>query len=446
MLIPHIVVLYFLNIAFAVVAFIGWWGALFAGELPEFAVSYLSGVTRWYTRVQAYALLLTDQYPPFSLGDEPGYPVRIAIPSQVKLNRLAVLFRIILMIPASVLNGLVTYGGTTIVAVIAWVIVLITGKLPTSLHLAYTAVLRYTTRCNCYFVLLTAAYPGGLFGDGLAVPYGATVALVGDFGPVAPGDAAPAPAPADSDSDSAAAGDESSADSIAPGYAAPGDAAPASPEVPSYGIAGSAAPGDEASASADVPGYGIPGYPAPGYVAPAGPANWPPADWQLLLTRGVRQLLGWFIAIGVVLWVAWIAGGAVSGFNSHPVSAASAIRTVNVANNTLASELSTYQKTVQACTNASCVETADTKAATAFSTFASAVRGTPMPGSAVTAANKVSSDASEVAQDLTKLSRLGTTISPTQYQSEANSTGINQATTQLQQDFDALANTLNAAR
>jgi hypothetical protein len=69
-----------------------------------------------------------------------------------------------------------------------------------------------------------------------------------------------------------------------------------------------------------------------------------------------------------------------------------------------------------------------------------------MPGSAVTAANKVSSDASGVAQDLTKLSRLGTTISPTQYQSEANSTGINQATTQLQQDFDALANTLNAAR
>src|SRR6202000_2475724 len=80
MLIPHFVVLYILAIAAGVVLFIGWWGALFTGRLPEFAVSYLSGYTRWSVRVQAYELLLTDHYPPFSLSDEPDHPGRIAIP------------------------------------------------------------------------------------------------------------------------------------------------------------------------------------------------------------------------------------------------------------------------------------------------------------------------------------------------------------------------------
>jgi hypothetical protein len=45
-------------------------------RLPDFAVSYLTGYVLWYTRVTAYAMLLTDVYPPFSLEDEPGYPTR----------------------------------------------------------------------------------------------------------------------------------------------------------------------------------------------------------------------------------------------------------------------------------------------------------------------------------------------------------------------------------
>src|SRR5262249_28318161 len=47
MVIPHIVVLFFLMIAAEVVAFLGWWGALFMGRLPNFAASYLTGVVRW---------------------------------------------------------------------------------------------------------------------------------------------------------------------------------------------------------------------------------------------------------------------------------------------------------------------------------------------------------------------------------------------------------------
>jgi hypothetical protein len=410
MLFPHYVVLYVLSIVAAVVAFIGWWGALFTGRLPEFAVSYLSGFTRWSTRVQAYALLLTDQYPPFSLDDDPSYPVRIAIPPQDGLNRVAILFRVILVIPASLLNAFVAIGGTTIVAFIAWLIALITGKLPTSLHQAYTAILRYTTRYNCYFYMLTAAYPRGLFGDGVAIP------PTGDFAPVASGDEAPAP----------------SGDEIPAAPAASADEVPAAP----------AASADEVPAAPAASGYEAPA--APGYEIPVAPAAWQSADWRLLLARGAKQLLGWFIGIGVVIWVAGIVLGAINSANG--VSTANAIHAMKAANSTLTTELNNYQKTVQACTNATCVETADARAATAFTNFASTVHGTPMPASAVAAANKVYSDASEVAQDLTRLSHLGPSISASQYESTANSTGIGQASTQLQQDFSALSNTLNSSR
>ena len=51
-------------------------------------------------------------------------------------------------------------------ALIAWLITLITGRLPASFHLAYVAVLRFQTRFYGYQWMLTTAYPGGLYGDG----------------------------------------------------------------------------------------------------------------------------------------------------------------------------------------------------------------------------------------------------------------------------------------
>jgi hypothetical protein len=68
MLIPHVIVLYLLSIAAAVVLFISWVAALFTGSVPAGMHNFLTGVLRWQTRVGAYALLLTDQYPPFSLN------------------------------------------------------------------------------------------------------------------------------------------------------------------------------------------------------------------------------------------------------------------------------------------------------------------------------------------------------------------------------------------
>ena len=66
--IPHFVILFFLAIgAFFAVVF-AWFAILFTGKYPRGLFDYVVGVGRWALRVQAYAfLLVTDQYPPFSL-------------------------------------------------------------------------------------------------------------------------------------------------------------------------------------------------------------------------------------------------------------------------------------------------------------------------------------------------------------------------------------------
>jgi hypothetical protein len=163
MVIPHFVVLWALAIAAYVVVIIGWFGALFTGRLPGFAADFLAGFLRWQTRVFGYAILLTDSYPPFTMEDE-AYPIRVAVrPGQ--LNRLAVLFRFFLLIPAWIVQSVVGYGAFTLVQFVSWLIVLISGRMPDGLYQALAAVLRYQARVTGFAFMLTSAYPSGLYGD-----------------------------------------------------------------------------------------------------------------------------------------------------------------------------------------------------------------------------------------------------------------------------------------
>jgi hypothetical protein len=177
MVLPHLVVLAFLGIAAEVVAIIGWFGALFTGRLPVFAADFLTGYLRWHTRVTGYAILLTDVYPPFSLEDA-DYPIRVDV-TPGPLNRLAVLFRLFLMIPASIVQALLGYGAYTIVQFVSWLIMLITGEMPAELYQALAAVVRFQARTLGFGLMLTSAYPGGLFGDPEA-PWSSTRRSRGD--------------------------------------------------------------------------------------------------------------------------------------------------------------------------------------------------------------------------------------------------------------------------
>jgi len=69
LVIPHFVVLFFVFIGAMFVWIGGFFAVLVTGRWPEGMRTFLVGTFRWTMRVTAYAYLLTDQYPPFSLQE-----------------------------------------------------------------------------------------------------------------------------------------------------------------------------------------------------------------------------------------------------------------------------------------------------------------------------------------------------------------------------------------
>ena len=67
MVIPHIVVLFFLLVAWLVTTVIAWFAILFTASYPASLYRFGLGVMRWALRVEVYLLLLVDEYPPFAL-------------------------------------------------------------------------------------------------------------------------------------------------------------------------------------------------------------------------------------------------------------------------------------------------------------------------------------------------------------------------------------------
>ncbi len=353
--IPHLVVLYALSVAAEVVAIIGWFAALFTGRLPDFAAEFLTGYLGWLTRVSAYVALLTDVYPPFALTDAP-YPVRIAA-RPGRLNRLAVLFRAFLIIPANVAVAVVSFGAFTFTLFVAWLIALFTGRLPVSLHYALAAVIRFYARAQGYTLMVTSAYPGGYFGD--------------------------------------------------------------QPVAPAYN------PGTQ------------PDWPGAAGAAPADP-------WRLVLPRGARVLLGWFIAIGLLLFAGLIAGlGVAAGNAANTVSKQNAVSNLEAAVAPVNQAETSAATATQACNqNLTCVTRIDAHLATVYDTFASKVVAVPVPTSQESTAEVT------IAADATRLAgvyaRLGNAKTADQYVSIANSSGVTNIVTKLGNDFDDLLTNLGA--
>jgi Domain of unknown function (DUF4389) len=65
--IPHLIVLVFVVLAWVLMTIVAWFAILFTGEYPQGLYEFGVGVLRWRLRVEAYLLLLVDEYPPFSL-------------------------------------------------------------------------------------------------------------------------------------------------------------------------------------------------------------------------------------------------------------------------------------------------------------------------------------------------------------------------------------------
>ena len=66
LIIPHMIVVGLLSIAWWVTSCVAWFAILFTGNYPQGLYDFGVGVLRWFIRVEAYLLLLVDEYPPFS--------------------------------------------------------------------------------------------------------------------------------------------------------------------------------------------------------------------------------------------------------------------------------------------------------------------------------------------------------------------------------------------
>jgi len=65
--IPHFIVLFFVTLAWLFTTIAAWFIILFTGAYPGGLYEFSVGALRWRLRVEAYLLLLVDEYPPFSL-------------------------------------------------------------------------------------------------------------------------------------------------------------------------------------------------------------------------------------------------------------------------------------------------------------------------------------------------------------------------------------------
>ena len=417
LVIPQAVVVAVLGIVAYLVAIIGWFAALVLGRLPAWAADYLTGWLHAWARLAAYIWLLTDRYPPFSMSDA-GYPVRLAA-APGRLNRFAVFFRIILVIPAGLVAGFATQGLSTIALFVIWLIVLISGRMPDPLHQAIAAILRLQARYYGYLLLLTGTYPWwGLFGDKLDT---AAPALPAAGSPEVPGLAAPSPGSAPPAGPPP--GDETTA---AP---PPADAPPAAPPP------GSSAPAAGEPGSAQPPGEGS-GAAGPGALP------LPPPAWRLILSSGARNLVVLFLALGVLV----AAGDGIAAGLSASTGAnrANAVRAVSRAHTTLSLTMTSLQQQVGACgNNLGCVTRQEVKASRAFSSFSSALTATAIPDSASSAAARVRRDAAQVAGDFQRLSA-ATTVA--QYQQTLAGLGLQQALAQFDSDYLQLGVALGAVK
>src|SRR4051794_948854 len=139
--IPWLIVAAFWGLLFAVTHIIAWIAITILGRYPQWLYDFNSGVVRYSVRLTAWVYLQTDQWPPFSLKDDPSYPIRVKVaPPAPHQSRLKAFFPLILALPVALV---VSYGSRIVLSglgVIAWLTIVFRGYLPEGVNAALTYV------------------------------------------------------------------------------------------------------------------------------------------------------------------------------------------------------------------------------------------------------------------------------------------------------------------
>ncbi|MDP9696866.1 UNVERIFIED_ORG: hypothetical protein J2X79_004449 [Arthrobacter globiformis] len=185
--IPHLIVLFFLWFALIITSIVAWFAILFTGRYPHSLFNFNVGVLRWSWRVSFYAFTAigTDRYPPFTLA-RTDYPADFDVDYPDHLSRGLVLVKSwLLAIPHLLIVGVLAgstrtwvvssdddfAGGAgrytagsavsllTLLAFIAGLILLFTGRYLRTLFDLLIGLNRWVYRVAAYVALMRDEYP-----------------------------------------------------------------------------------------------------------------------------------------------------------------------------------------------------------------------------------------------------------------------------------------------
>jgi hypothetical protein len=161
--IPHLFALWFIGIGAFFVAVYAFFAVLFTGRWPRGAFDYLVGTFRWAYRVAVYLHLMTDAYPPFSMADDPDYPVRLHVEYPERIDNWRPLVQWLLAWPYLIVAGIL-YWLTGILTIVAFFTVLFTKQIPRGIFDLMVPGLRWNLRGNAYALFMNSRYPPFIWG------------------------------------------------------------------------------------------------------------------------------------------------------------------------------------------------------------------------------------------------------------------------------------------
>ncbi|HXY81487.1 MAG TPA: DUF4389 domain-containing protein [Gaiellaceae bacterium] len=154
---PHIIWLTLWGVAAVFAAIANWFVTLVRGTPAASLHRFLSGFVRYRLHVYAFASLAANPFPAFG-GRAGTYPLDLELPAPARQNRWKTGFRIVLVLPAAIVNGALGWG-LVVAGFLTWFAALARGSAPWGLRNLMAYALRYDAQVNAYGLLLTDVYP-----------------------------------------------------------------------------------------------------------------------------------------------------------------------------------------------------------------------------------------------------------------------------------------------
>jgi hypothetical protein len=159
--IPHYVWVVLWSLAAFLAAIANWFATLITGRSPDSLHRFLAAYVRYTTHLGAYLYLAGNPFPGFT-GQAGSYPIDLEIDPPAPQNRWKTAFRIVLVLPAALVQSALVNGSFNVAAAVAflgWFVALALGRLGSGFRNALAYALRYSAQAVAYTLLLTDRYP-----------------------------------------------------------------------------------------------------------------------------------------------------------------------------------------------------------------------------------------------------------------------------------------------